>query len=159
MKDRYLYRGINQTMYQSSGGMLYPKLINHSFTLVFKADGSIYADGSATAGPSAQNAVFGQQLNSERFPTSGISTTPIIKRAQYYATTGGQCVLGYVFKLDRALFGRYGVKEYIVSTWVANPKIPEDNEVILVEQSSKALPSEVIIEIIEVSHISSDSDT
>lgn len=149
--DSYLFRGINQKMYQNSGGVLYPKLMNYPFTYVFKADGSIIANGSAIAGPSIQNAVLGHQINSKKFPTSGISTTPIFDRAKYYATNGGRFSLGYVFKLDRKLFERFGIEEYIVSEWVENPNKPEDEEVILVSESLKELPSQVIVKIMEVS--------
>lgn len=151
MNDRYLYRGVNQKMYQSSNGVLCPKLMNCLFTYVFKADGSIKADGNAIAGPSKQNAVLGHQLNSDSFPTSGISTTPIFERAQHYATNGEQYTGGYVFKLDRELLGSFGVEEYIVSKWVKNPSKPEDEEVILVPQDLRELPTQVIVGIIEVS--------
>lgn len=125
--------------------------MNYPFTYVFKADGSIKADGSAIAGPSIQNAVLGHQINSKRFPTSGISTTPIFERAKYYATNGGAFSLGYVFKIDRELFERFRIEEYIVSEWVENPSKPEDEEVILVSQSLKELHTQVIVKIIEVS--------
>ena len=82
MNDRYLYRGINQEMFRSSKGLLHPKLMNCPFTYVFRADGSIKADGSATAGPSRHNAVFGHKLNSDKFFTSEISSPPIFERAQ-----------------------------------------------------------------------------
>lgn len=151
MNNRYLYRGVNQEMYQSSNGVLCPKLIDSLFASAFKADGSFKADGRITAGPSIQNAVFGHQLNSENFPTSGISTTPIFERAHHYATNGEQCSVGYVFKLDRELLGCFGVGEYIVSKWVENPSKPEDEEVILVPQDLRELPMQVIVDIIEVS--------
>jgi hypothetical protein len=151
MNSRYLYRGENKEMHRCSGGVLRPKLINQPFTYVFKADTSIRADGSATAGSSEKNAVYGHQLSSEKFPTSGISTTPIFQRAQYYATRGGRFARGYVFKLDRKVLESIGVKEYIVSKWVENPNIPEDEEVILVAQDMGMLPWDVVVEIIEVS--------
>lgn len=138
-------------MYQNSGGVLYPKKQNDPFSFTFKADGSVKADSSATAGPSIQNAVLGHQISSKKFPTSGISTTPIFERAKYYATNGGQFSLGYVFKLDRKLFEKFGVEEYIVSSWVENPSKPEDEEVILVFHPLKKLPARAIAKVIEVS--------
>jgi hypothetical protein len=59
--------------------------------------------------------------------------------------------LGYVFKLDRDALGNIGVKEYVVSEWVDNPHIPEDEEVILVAQDMGKLPGDVVVEIIPVS--------
>ena len=115
MKSRYLYRGENEEMYKCSGGALCPKLIKQPFEHVFKLDGSIKCNGSATLGPSEKNAVYGHQLSSEKFPTSGISTTPVFQRAQYYATGGGRFVLGYVLKLDRKVLELVGAKEFIVS--------------------------------------------
>jgi hypothetical protein len=150
MNNRYLYRGVNQKMYQSSKGLLRPKQTTCAFTKTYKADGSIKADGGATAGPSIQNAVLGHQLNSENFPTSGISTTPIFERAKHYATNEGRCSIGYVFMLDRELFRTFKVKEYVVSEWVQHPTIPEDNEVILVAENLAELPLEVVVDIIEV---------
>ena len=151
MTHRYLYRGINEEMYRSSGGVLRPRLINTPFTYVFKADASVRADGSATAGPSEKNAVYGHQLSSEKFPTSGVSTTPVFQRAQYYAIKGGLYALGYVFKLDRKVLESIGVKEYIVSKWVENPSIPEDEEVILIAQDQGELPMDVVVKVIDVS--------
>lgn len=150
MDKSYLYRGINQKMYKSDRGVLLPKSTG-PFSHVFEADGSIKADGSVIAGPSTQNAVLGHQLNSAIFHTSGISTTPIFERAKHYATNDdGRSSLGYVFKLDRKLFERFGIEEYIVSRWVEKPSKPEDDEVILVAQDLKELPVQVIVEIIEV---------
>jgi hypothetical protein len=152
MRRRYLYRGENEEMRRCSGGVLSPKVIKQPFYFVFKANGSIKADGSATSGPSEKNAVYGHQLSSKKFPTSGISTTPVFQRAQHWATKGGQPdVLGYVFKIDRELAKGIGVKEYIVSEWVENPNIPEDEEVILVAQDMGNLPRDVVVEIIQVS--------
>lgn len=150
MKHPYLYRGENKEMYRRSGGVLRPRLMKQPFDYVFRADGSIKADGSATAGPSEMNAVYGHQLSSGKFPTSGISTTPFLRRAQHYATADGRFSSGYVFKLDREALNSVGVREYIVSEWVENPKIPEDEEVILVAQDMGELPRYVIVEIIPV---------
>jgi hypothetical protein len=150
MKRRYLYRGENEEMYRCSGGVLRPRLMKQPFHYVFRADGAIKADGSATAGPSERNAVCGHQLSSVKFPTSGISTTPVFQRARYYATGDGRFPLGYVFKLDRKLLDGIGVKEYVVSEWVDNPNIPEDEEVILVAQDMGELPWDVVAEIIPV---------
>jgi hypothetical protein len=150
MNDRYLYRGINEKLYETSKGVLYPKL-NCPFNYIFKADYTIKGDGSATAGPSEKNAVLRHELRQEGFPTSGISTTPVFERAQYYATNGGKYSIGYVFKIDRNLFRKFGVKEYIVSEWIPHPSIPEDKEIILVAQDFGSLPIEVIVDTMKAS--------
>jgi len=110
------------------------------------ADGSIKGDGNATFGPSEQNAIYGHQLDSKKFLTSGVSTTPFFERARYYAT-GGCKFSGYVFKISREIFIASGGSEYIVSEWVTEPQEPEDQEVILVDKEQGAIPKTAMIEV------------
>ena len=149
MNNRYLYRGVNEKLYATSKGILHPKGCN-PFTYTHIADGSVKADGSATAGSSEQNAVLRHQLHQAGFPTSGISTTPVFERANFYATRGGKYATGFVYKIDKSLFKKFGIKEYIVLKWIPHPSIPEDKEVILVSQDFGPLPSEIVVDIIKV---------
>jgi hypothetical protein len=60
-----------------------------------------------------------------------VSTTPIWRRAVFYATRGFTWPAGYVYKIDRARLCENGVAEYIVSEYTNTPSVPEDEEVIL----------------------------
>ena len=148
MDSRFLYRGVSRNQYNRDGG-LRPKSVG-SFSYVFRADGSIRAGEGAVAGKTESNAVLRHQLRQEGFPTAGISTTPLVERAAYYATKGHSGQVGRVVKIDRTLLPTLGIREYIVREWVENPAIPLDDEVILVVPDGGALPPEVVIEIVDV---------
>ncbi len=145
--DRFLYRGVNRDLYQATGGLV-PRGFG-PFEYTFLADGTIKADGSATAGPSEQNAVLRHELRQEGFPTAGISTTPSLERARIYALGGGRYASGYVLKIDRNLLPKMGVKEYVVAEWIPYPSVPEDAEVILVANDCGALPQGVVVDVID----------
>ena len=143
----FLYRGVSRQQYENTKG-LHPK-ITSAFEYAFSFDGSITFDGSWTFGKSVGNAVRRHELRQEGFPTSGISTTPLIERARFYATHGGTSE-GVVLKIDRTVLSHFKVTEYVVSEWVVNPSAPEDLEVILVAADFGPLPGEVVVEIVEV---------
>jgi hypothetical protein len=149
MNDSYLYRGISEQMYLECHGLLIPKQ-HEAFEYVFKADGTIEADGSAVASVSCINAVLRHQLKQEGFPTSGISTTPIYERAVFYATHGNKYVSGYIFVINRTILTEHGVSEFIVSRIIPNPSIPEDHEVILVAKDHGMLPDKIVTDIISI---------
>lgn len=144
----YLYRGVSFEYFEKTNGKLIPKSDN-SFTHIFKYGerGLTYGSG-ATYGSSSKNAVLKHQYNQEGYPTSGVSTTLHIARAQFYATDGGKYKTGYIYKIDRNLLEANGVTEFIVADYVKMPSIPEDDEVILVEKNYGILPDEIIVEII-----------
>ena len=148
-EDRYLYRGIDAALYTLTGKRLTPKDTG-PFEHVFRHDERITHDGSATHGASEQNAVLRHELRQEGFPTAGISTTPVFERACFYATAGGTKARGFVVKIDRKLLRAYGIREYVVREWIKSPSAPEDIEVILVAPDFGSLPSEVVVELIEV---------
>jgi len=102
-----------------------------------------------TIGDSESNAVISHQQDSSIYPTAGISTTPIYERAELYATSGG-VEDGVIYKISRELLSQYNVREFIVSDFMTNPKIPEDHEVILAPLGY-SLPSEIIVDVINVS--------
>lgn len=145
---RYLYRGVNSELYQRTDGRLVPRGFG-PFEYTFRADGTIKADGSATLGPSVQNAILRHELSQEGFPTAGISTTPNLERARFYATAGGRYAKGYIFKIDRTLLEKMGVREYVVADWIPYPSVPEDAEVILVARDCGPLPSNIFVAVIE----------
>lgn len=145
----YLYRGVSASMHRNNGGRLVPKKLE-SFTYAFHwgEPGAKYGSG-IKYGTSETNAVIRHQLNQEGFPTSGISTTPLFDRAQHYALGEGGLV-GYVYKIDRSILHRYGVREFTVENFAKFPSVPEDQEVILVSSDFGELPPEIVIEIIAI---------
>jgi hypothetical protein len=110
---------------------------------VYFGDGTTYEESEA-------NAVIMHQRDSLKYPSSGVSTTPIYKNAEAYATHHGKHARGYVFKIDATLLEAAGVKSYPVSDYAAQPAIPGDREVLLVPADFGALPSDIIVEVIEV---------
>lgn len=146
--NRYLYRGI--------GGDVADNLIlkaltpkeHGEFLYIFKSDGVLRLDGSATLGKSLKNAILRHQLNQEGYPTSGISTTPHKDRARIYALGKDRCHnQGIILKIDRYVLSRYGVSEAVVSDTVLSPSVPEDDEVVLFDNSDRALPCQIVVKI------------
>jgi hypothetical protein len=148
-EHRYLYRGISERLYMSSAAGLKPKRPG-PFVHGFRADGTVPADGSATAGPSERNAILRHELRQEGFGSCGVSTTPFFERARHYAI--GQCKLenGRVLKIDRMLLKEYGVREYVVADRVPHPSVPEDYEIILIAEDEGVLPYQIVVEEIAV---------
>ncbi len=144
----YLYRGVNVAQHRANRGRIFPKAPG-PFEHTFLADGTIRADGSATCGPSAQNAVLLHQLNQAGHPTAGISTTPHLEQARYYATWGGQP--GVIYVIDRAKLPELGVREFIVKDTVNALSLaaPADDEVILVAPGDGELPPAAIVEVLD----------
>ena len=87
-----------------------------------------YGDGS-TYGESETNAVIMHQRDSSKYPSSGVSTTPIFENATLYATHRGTYQRGYVYKIDTTLLEAKRVKAYAVSDHAVQPAIPGDQEV------------------------------
>lgn len=147
--DRYLYRGVNPDMYDSTGGRLFPKAIGEPFKRAIKY-GQGFKYGEITYGKSAKNAIVAHQRDSSAFPSSGVSTTPVFENAETYALHKGKYTSGYVFKIDTERFESAGVIGYDVSEYAPTPAIPEDKEIILVAEDFGALPKYIVVEIIEV---------
>ena len=143
-EKKYLYRGVSSELHEKTGGRLVPKT-TQAFTHTFKYGETKYGSG-AKYGSAPANAVQRHQLNQAGYPTSGVSTTPHLGRAHFYATRGGTYRNGYIYKIDRELLEINGVKEYVVAQYVKVPSIPEDDEVILVEEKFGTLPDAIITE-------------
>jgi hypothetical protein len=79
---------------------------------------------------------------SGKYPTSGISTSPIFERACFY---GSQTRV--VVEIDTARCGELGIAAYKVSDYVDDEFIicPEDQEVILCYSEGQPLPQQVIL--------------
>ncbi len=55
-----------------------------------------------------------------------------------------------MYKVDTELLEEYGVSNYIVADHATAPAIPGDEEVILVAKDFGVLPSEIVVEVLEV---------
>jgi hypothetical protein len=145
--DRYLYRGVSDTLHLKNGGRLVPKKDGpFVFTVSLSSNKPLRLDGSWTVGASEKNADFFHQKNSDEFKTSGISTTPHFSRALVYARGKNGNNSGVVYMIDRELLASAGVTERVVADTVTKPNIPEDAEVILVTADGGTLPAHVVID-------------
>jgi hypothetical protein len=150
MSNQFLYRGVSYSMHEKLKGQLTPKEVGiFNYTFHWGERGAKWNSG-ITWGSSERNAVIRHQLNQEGFPTAGVSTTPHCERALFYVRGRDGSSSGFVYKIDRNLFTKYGVKEYVVASFVKQPSIPEDDEVILVASDGGVLPPDIVVEIIEV---------
>ena len=140
----HLYRGVSHEMFTLSGRALVPKACG-----IFEAPliWGRFHWGDGQWGITESNAVLRHQWQQLGLPTSGISTTPVLERAKYYALGGGRFACGYVFVIDRRLLHGQGVREYIVADFVRNPAAPDDREVILVACDGGALPDGIVVDI------------
>lgn len=147
----FLYRGVSEKFDQDNASQLMPKVsgpFEHGFCW---DEPGIQFDSGMTWDTTITNAVIRHQFNQAGFPTSGISTTPILERAIVYARGNDGCSNGFVYKIDRALLAMHGVKEFVVSEYARTPSIPEDDEVILVTPDAASLAEAVIVGKITVS--------
>lgn len=99
-------------------------------------------------GEQEEYAVRQHQWQQKGFPTSGVSTTPHLNRAKYYAE--GERI---IVKINRGSLHRFGIKDFIVKKWLKDlPEdiaVPEDDEVILVSKSNN-FEKEIIENIIRI---------
>jgi len=150
----FLYRGVNKELHKENKGELRPK--GDKFTHIFCPSDHLYPSRSIFAGECEQNAVvthqFVELMTEQGFRSAGISTTPIFERAKYYATHINESVTtdGYVYVIDRSKLDKFEVEQKIVSKLVEFPSKPEDEEVILVAKNRGVLPTEIVVETIEV---------
>lgn len=152
MGSRFLYRGVNADMHRLGKGVQPKQQGPFEYSPPYGDPEAPYGSGW-TYGKSGANAVVRHQLHQAGHPTSGVSTTPVFGRAVVYAThcaDGGQCQVGYVYKIDRCKLQQHGVTEFVVAAYTVNPSVPEDEEVILVGLDNGPLPQEVIVEVLEV---------
>jgi len=143
----FLYRGINPDMHTELNGVLLPKVCR---PFVASPEWDRAAWDNAFWGESQENAVIEHQQHQAGFPTSGVSTTPHLPRAIFYATHGGKYSRAYIYIIDRSQCGVLGVSEFVVNDIVPSPSVAEDDEVILVAGNFGALPSALIIEVREI---------
>src|SRR4051812_39581296 len=95
---RVLYRGVNAEMHAAFQGELLPK---ETKAFVKSPEWGRAEWGNAFWGENVENAVIEHQQHQAGYPTSGISTTPFLDRAKFYATGGGKLPHGYIYVVDR----------------------------------------------------------
>jgi hypothetical protein len=96
-----------------------------------------------TLGKRPEHAVRAQQWDSNKYPTSGVSTTPHLKRAEHYAQNHRT-----IAKIAVERFSEFGIQAFRVSEYV-DPSlisVPEDDESILVCPDRECFPEEIIAE-------------
>jgi hypothetical protein len=142
---RHLYRGVSVEMHETQGGVLRPKQFV-PFTRAPEYGRDEW--NNCFWGESSVNAVIEHQRHQAGYPTSGVSTTPHLERARFYATRGGKLLVGYVYVIDRDLCHSHGVTLYVVNDIVPQPSVVEDDEVILVAQDFRAIPADVVIDVV-----------
>lgn len=105
-----------------------------------------------TLGPTAKHAVRQHQWQQHGFETRGVSTTPLLARARVYAANHRMIAV-----IRRDLLLGFGIEEFAVNELLADhPEdiaCPEDNEVILVRETSGPLPVEIIDRILCIDEI------
>lgn len=147
--SRFLFRGVNPDLHLMNNGKLIPKKQGEPFISCAYWGDAEWNDGSVW-GESERNTVIQHQRDSSKHETSGVSTTPSFENACRYATHNGKYDNGLVYKIDSSLLEKHEVTSYMVEEHATQPAIPGDKEVILVAKDFGALPSEIVIEIIEV---------
>ena len=147
-EDNFLYRGVSKDLHKKNEGKLVPK--GRQFKSHLYPSEYLFPSDRLIIGESEQNAAINHQIGGQR--DAGISTTPIFDRAKYYATHINDLITtdGCVYVIDRSKLGKFGIEEKIVSELVEYPKIPEDEEVILVAKDRGVLPSGIVVETMEV---------
>jgi hypothetical protein len=141
-----LYRGVDVELYGKLNGQLTPKL-NTEFSRAPTYGHDEY--GNCFYGNNPSNEVIEHQRGQAGIPTSGISFTPHIERARFYATRD-ETTNGYIYVIDQDKCSALGVTLYVVKEHVPQPSIPIDDEVILVAQEFGGLPMEIVVEILEI---------
>lgn len=142
-----LYRGVNPELYEQNAGELRPK---DALPFVRSAEYGRAEWGNAYWGECEANAIVEHQLHQAGYSTSGISTTPHLNRAIFYATHDEKYSYGYVYVIDEALCQIHEVTIHKVKDHVPSPSIPEDDEVILVAHDFGVIPRALVIEIRKV---------
>jgi hypothetical protein len=134
--DKFLYRALRPT--EIKRGVLIPKKPRAGFVALPKLPQVL---PYFILGKHVEHAVRAQQWDG-RYPTSGVSTTPHLKRAEYYAQRHRTIACIAVDRL-----GAWGIQMFRVSDYIQPSLIfkPEDDEVILVCTGVKYFPKAIVV--------------
>jgi hypothetical protein len=142
--SHYLYRALRPE--EIARGVLIPKSQEP-----FTADPRLAIDTRLPfiLGPTTEHAVRQHQWQQQGFDTRGVSTTPHLRRARFYASTHRLIAV-----IRRDLLVGFGIEEFRVNEWLADhPEdiaCTDDDEVILVCETPGPLPAEIIERMIGV---------
>ena len=147
----YLYRGVNEELFNKLNGKLSPKKMYQNFAAYAGAgDPHALCGSGIECGESDLNTVIFHQWEQKGLPTSGVSSSPNIDRARFYALDGGNAKKGHIFKLSIKELIKCGVSIYRVNDLVPIPAIPDDDEHILVAKDFGQIPELAIINVVVV---------
>jgi len=142
--NRYLYRALRPV--EISERVLIPKAQEP-----FAADPRLGIDTRLpfVLGPTSEHAVRQHQWQQHGFDTRGVSTTPHLGRARYYAARNRLIAV-----IRRDLLLGFGIEEKVVNDLLAGHAediaCVEDDEVILVSATPGPLPVEIIERIVDI---------
>jgi hypothetical protein len=143
MKNQFLYRALRSEEIVA-GNLLIPKSSDP-----FLAHPRLDIDTRLPfiLGPTEESAVRQHQWAQAGYPTCGVSTTPHLDRAKFYAQTHRTIV-----RIDRTCLQRLGIKEFVVKEWLDkfpnDTAVPEDDEIILVNALNMPFPKEIIADVL-----------
>ena len=112
-----LYRGVNPELHNQTAGELLPK---NDRPFVRSPEYGRAEYGNSFWGKCAENAVVEHQLHQAGYPTSGVSTTPHLSRAIFYATQDGKYPNGFVYVIDESQCQIHNVTIHIVKETLIN---------------------------------------
>lgn len=101
-----------------------------------------------TLGERPEHAVRAHQW-AGRYLTSGVSTTPHLKRAEYYAQRDRTIASIAIERLAEFRIQMFRVSEHIDSSLIF---APEDDEVVLICPDAACFPKEIIADIFELAN-------
>lgn len=139
---KYLYRGVNKDSDQENAGQLVPA--GDQEEVAMPLDGSWCLDGSWRIGECEHNAARAHQRDTGLYGAACISTTRSSDQAIKFATYGGQD--GYVYVIDEQVLEKLGIHMQEFD----DPEHPHECEVTLILPDMAAVPSEAIVEKIEI---------
>ena len=148
MNYKFLYRGVSLELHKQNKGKLIPKGISLERVVQLNSTPMLYLNSGLTLDSSINNAIVTHQVDSTAFPTSGISTTPHLCRAKYYATHNNS-KKGLTYKISVEKLKELNINTYTVKDFAVKPTVPEDDEVIIEINSEENVSENIIVEIIK----------
>jgi hypothetical protein len=139
-ETEFLYRALRPE--EISRGVLIPKSCGP-----FIAESRLPQVLPFTLGERPEHAVRAHQWEG-RYPTSGVSTTPHLKRAKRYAQHHRRIAKIAVARLAEFHVQTFCVADYVHASLIC---VPEDDEIILVCPDVESFPVAIITDIFELS--------
>jgi hypothetical protein len=142
---RYLYRALNPTEI-AAGNVLIPKARN-----LYQAKPILPLELPLDLVENPRNARQRHQYDSHRYPTSYVSTTPLLERAKHYAlysdpTAGIVVATRIIAKIDTATFDAFGIiaRPTVAEFALFQISKPEDREILLEYRDGHEFPTGII---------------